>query len=93
MGQAGKKSNNLVTVQPRITKFYLDIHADLIFCCTRYDITSYFWSSFIKVIKKLLKMAFGQNLVVQRFAWPNQLVVFLLISMNYYLALRWEYSV
>ena len=38
-------------VWPRITKFYTDIHTDLLYSHTGHDVTSYFWSAFIEVQK------------------------------------------
>ena len=42
-------SNTPRTVWPRITKFYTDIHTDILCCCTEYDVTNYLWS---KVVAK-----------------------------------------
>ena len=36
-GAADTESNNSAIVQPRITKFYKDIHAGLVFSYTEYD--------------------------------------------------------
>ena len=62
--------------------FYTYIHADLIFSHTGYDITSCFQSAFTGVRKMTQKMspqtALGRILAVQRFAWANHLVGFLL---------------
>ena len=38
---AGKKWNNLATVQRRIITYYMDIHADLVFSHTGYDVISH----------------------------------------------------
>ena len=38
-------------VWPRISKFYMDIHTDLVFSHAKYDVTSYFQSVFIEVRK------------------------------------------
>ena len=50
-----KEANNSVTVYWRITKFFTDIHADLVYSHTEYDV-SYFWSAFIEVRIKRPKM-------------------------------------
>ena len=34
-------------VWPRIAKFYIDIHIDLVYSPTGYDVTCYFWSAVI----------------------------------------------
>ena len=44
MGMAGKESNCSATVQSRFTKLYVDVHADLVYCHTGYDVTCYFRS-------------------------------------------------
>ena len=73
---ADKDSNSSAAVQHRITKFYTDVHADLVYCCTGYNVVSYFRSAFLKIRrKKRLKMppptAVGRILVARRFACPS----------------------
>ena len=46
---AGKESNDSATVLHRIIKFYTDIHADLVYSSTGYDVIIFFRSAFIKV--------------------------------------------
>ena len=46
---AGKESNNSTTVCRRITKFYKDIHADLVYSQNEYDTISCFQSAVISV--------------------------------------------
>ena len=45
----GKGSYNSAAVQPRINKFYTDIHGSLIHSHTRYGVISYFRLAFIGV--------------------------------------------
>ena len=76
-------SNISRTVWPRITKFCTDVLADLVYRHTGYDFTSYFHrhlSKLEKMAENAPPTALGQILVVPRFAWPNQLVGFLLWS-------------
>ena len=40
-------SNNSKTALPKITKFYTDIHTDIIYSPTEYDVITYFWSEAI----------------------------------------------
>ena len=58
------ESNNVTTVERRIANFHTDVHADLV----------YFWSAFIKVIKRPKmppQTPLGRNLVAWRFACPT----------------------
>ena len=58
------------------------IHADLLYSHTEYVVTIYFRLATkfeIKRPKMPPPMALGRILVAQRFAWPNQLVGFLLL--------------
>ena len=48
-GAVGKQSNNWATVLCKITEFYTDIHAELVYSRNGYDVTSHFRSAFIEV--------------------------------------------
>ena len=75
-GVASNESNNLVIVErSRITTFYTDICANLLFSHTEYDVISCFMPAFIAVRKKRLKMLsptpLSRILVAWRFACPT----------------------
>ena len=65
---------NSVTVEHRITKFYMAIHAELVCSQTGIDVNSYFQSAFLEVRKKRPKIppptTLGRILVARRFACP-----------------------
>ena len=69
--QSTKESINLTIVLRRITYFYMDIHADIVYSHTEYDLTSYLRSAFIEVPKN------GRKCRIQRlwveFQWRGVL--------------------
>ena len=77
-----KKSNNLANVfLPRITTFYKDTHADLVYSRVKYDVISYFWSAFLEFRKNdrnATSAGFGSNFSGAAFCLPYQLVGYLL---------------
>ena len=76
---ASKELNNSAAAWPRITKFYMDIHANPLYSHTGYDVTSYFRSAFLLQFESMTESdGFVSNLVARRFTCPNQLVGFLL---------------
>ena len=68
--------------EPRIIKFYTDLHADLVYSRTGYDVTSYFRSAFIEVEKTTENAAVDgveSNFSGAAFCLPRPLVHFFFI--------------
>ena len=80
-----KESNISTTVYTTLIKCCTDIHADLVYSRTGYDVTRYFRSAFVEVRKTAENVASGgfvSNFSGAAFCLPCQLVDILLLNRN-----------